>query len=117
MLWMSLALAARIETYDASSSEMVNALAEAGDAGAADIRACGWGWASMDITVDGRGTTVSRVNGSSDPYTACVTARVSSWDVMVLDGQPPCMAVAAPAAAPGDAGGKLLKKMIKKINQ
>ena len=86
MLWMSLALAARIETYDASSSEMVEALAEAGDAGAADIRACGWGWASMDVTVDGRGTTVSRVNGSTDSYTACVTARVRSWDVMVLDG-------------------------------
>ena len=86
MLWMSLALAARIEVYDASSSQMVQAVAEAGDAGAGEIRACGWGWASMDITVDGRGTTVSKLKGSSDEYTACVVAGVTSWEVMVLDG-------------------------------
>jgi len=86
MLWMSLALAARIEVYEASSSKMVQALAEAGDAGAGDIRDCGWGWASMDVTVDGRGTTVSGVKGNSDEYMACVTTRVTAWDVMVLDG-------------------------------
>jgi hypothetical protein len=86
MLWMGLALAARIDVHDASSGKMIEALTTAADSGSESIRGCGWGWASMRVTVDGRGTTVAAGRGSSDAFIACVSKEVTSWDVMVLDG-------------------------------
>ena len=86
MLWLGLALAARIDVHDASTGEMIEALSTAADSGSDAIRGCGWGWASMRVTVDARGTTVAAKRGSTDVYVACVSTEVSSWDVTVLDG-------------------------------
>jgi len=86
MLWMSLLLSARIEVYEADSEESLHRVEEAADKGAEKLRACGWGWASMRVVVDARGTTVEDTRGSSKDYIDCVSGEVTGWYVLVVEG-------------------------------